>query len=257
MSSYSKFALYYDILTTNIDYKAHADYYEKIIEKYSKGKGILLDLACGTGTLSELMARKGFDVIGVDYSQEMLSIALDKKFDSGLPIQYLCQDMCKLDMYGTIDVTICALDSLNHLDDIKSLKCAIERVSLFCEPNGLFIFDINTIYKHKNILADNTYIYDTEQVYCIWQNAYNDVNNSVDIDLTFFEKQDKTYTRFDESFSEQAYEVEEIKKICEDSGLEVIGIYDYLTENYYTQNSEKVTFITRKVKYNGKDNKNN
>ncbi len=248
MSSYSKFALYYDSLTTNIDYKAHADYYEKLIAKYSTQKGILLDLACGTGTLSELMATKGFDVIGVDYSQEMLSIALDKKFDSGLPIQYLCQDMCELDMYGTIDVTICALDSLNHLADIKSLKRAIERVSLFCEPNGLFIFDMNTIYKHKNILADNTYIYDTEEVYCVWQNSYFEDDNSVDIDLTFFEKQDEVYKRFDESFSEQSYEIDTIKEICESNGLEIIGIYDYLTEIDYRDDSEKVTFITRKVK---------
>ncbi len=106
MSSYHKFAQYYDILTSNIDYQKHADYYDNIISQHMPDKGILLDLACGTGSLSEAMAKKGYDVIGVDLSEEMLSVALDKKFDSGLPIQYLCQDMCKLDMYGTIDVTI-------------------------------------------------------------------------------------------------------------------------------------------------------
>jgi SAM-dependent methyltransferase len=208
----------------------------------------LLDLACGTGTLSEEMARRGFDVIGVDNSEDMLSIALDKKFDSGLPIQYLCQDMCELDMYGTIDVTICALDSLNHLADINSVKRAIERVSLFTNPNGLFIFDINTIYKHKNILGNNTFIYDTDEVFCVWQNTYNEKDNSVLIELNLFEKDEDVYRRFDESFSEKAYDVEMIKQICENAGLELINIYDYMTKNPPRDDSEKLTFITRKVR---------
>lgn len=248
MSSYHKFALYYDILTKNIDYHKHADYYENIILEQMPFKGILLDLACGTGTLSEEMARRGFDVIGVDNSEDMLSIALDKKFDSGLPIQYLCQDMCELDMYGTIDVTICALDSLNHLADINSVKRAIERVSLFTNPNGLFIFDINTIYKHKNILGNNTFIYDTDEVFCVWQNTYNEKDNSVLIELNLFEKDEDVYRRFDESFSEKAYDVEMIKQICENAGLELINIYDYMTKNPPRDDSEKLTFITRKVR---------
>lgn len=248
MSSYNIFARYYDILTSNIDYKSHADYYDSIIMKYQGDRKILLDLACGTGTLSELMSRKGYDVIGVDNSQEMLSVALDKKFDSSLPIQYLCQDMCRLDMYGTIDVTICALDSLNHLPDIVSVERAVKRVSLFCDPEGIFIFDLNTIYKHRNILCNNTYVYDTDDVYCVWQNTLCEKNNSVDIDLTFFEKNKDSYKRYDESFKEQAYEIKDIKNLCERCGLEVIDIYDYLTTNPYTEKSEKVTFVTRKAK---------
>lgn len=248
MSSYHKFALYYDKLTSNIDYHEHADYYENIILEQMPYKGILLDLACGTGTLSEEMARRGFDVIGVDNSEDMLSIALDKKFDSGLPIQYLCQDMCELDMYGTIDVTICALDSLNHLADINSVKRAIKRVSLFSNPNGLFIFDINTIYKHKNILGNNTFIYDTDEVFCVWQNTYNEKDNSVLIELNFFEKDEDVYIRYDESFTEKAYDVGVIKQICENAGLEIINIFDYMTENPPREDSEKLTFVTRKVR---------
>ena len=178
----------------------------------------------------------------------MLSIALDKKFDSGLPIQYLRQDMCRLDMYGTIDVTICALDSINHLPDIKSVKRAIERVSLFLNPNGLFIFDVNTIYKHKNILGDNTFIYDTEEVYCVWQNTFEEKDNTVDIDLNFFEKDNNCYYRFDENFKEIAYDVNRLIDICENAGFEVLGIYDYMTENPPRENSEKITFVARKVR---------
>ncbi len=248
MSSYHKFAQYYDILTSNIDYQKHADYYDNIISQYMPDKGILLDLACGTGSLSEAMAKSGYDVIGVDLSEEMLSIALNKKFDSGLPIQYLCQDMCKLDMYGTIDVTICALDSLNHLPDINSVKRAIERVSLFSNPNGIFVFDINTLYKHKKILGNNTFIYDTDDVYCVWQNTYNDKDNSVLIELNFFEKDSDTYRRFDESFLEKAYDIEQLIDICENAGLEVLSIYDYLTNYPPREDSEKLTVVTRKVR---------
>ncbi len=248
MSSYHKFAQYYDILTSNIDYQKHADYYDNMISQHMPDKGILLDLACGTGSLSEAMAKRGYDVIGVDLSEEMLSIALNKKFDSGLPIQYLCQDMCKLDMYGTIDVTICALDSLNHLPDINSVKRAIERVSLFSNPNGIFVFDINTLYKHKKILGNNTFIYDTDDVYCVWQNTYNDKDKSVLIELNFFEKDSDTYRRFDESFSEKAYDIEQLIDICENAGLEVLSIYDYLTNNPPREDSEKLTVVTRKVR---------
>lgn len=248
MSSYHKFAQYYDILTSNIDYQKHADYYDNMISQYMPDKGILLDLACGTGSLSEAMAKRGYDVIGVDLSEEMLSIALNKKFDSGLPIQYLCQDMCKLDMYGTIDVTICALDSLNHLPDINSVKRAIERVSLFSNPNGIFVFDINTLYKHKKILGNNTFIYDTDDVYCVWQNTYNDKDKSVLIELNFFEKDSDTYRRFDESITEKAYDIEQLMDICENAGLEVLSIYDYLTNNPPREDSEKLTVVTRKVR---------
>lgn len=120
MSGYSAFARYYDELTANIDYKKRGEYFHSIIQRFKTTKeNILLDLACGTGSISEVMAGLGYDVIGVDNSDEMLGIALDKKFDSGLDIQYLCQDMRKLDMFGTVDITVCALDSINHLASIN------------------------------------------------------------------------------------------------------------------------------------------
>jgi len=132
MSHYSAFARYYDELTANINYKKRAEYFNEIIKKFKTTQGnILLDLACGTGSISEEMAKLGYDVIGVDNSDEMLGIALNKKFDSNLHIQYLCQDMRQLDMYGTIDVTICALDSLNHLENINDVKEVLKKVSLF------------------------------------------------------------------------------------------------------------------------------
>ena len=248
MTSYSKFAQFYDTLTKNISYKDRAKYFDTIIEKFGGTRGILLDLACGTGSLSEEFAKLGYDVIGVDSSEEMLNVALDKKFDSELPIQYLHQDMTKLDMFGTIDVTICALDSLNHLSNIDAITKTIERVSLFAELNGLFIFDVNTPFKHKNILANNTFIYDTDEVYCIWQNAYYDKDNRVIINLDFFEKDGAVYHRSDESFSEIAYSQEQLDEILINSGFEILAHYDYDTFNCPNDFSEKIIFVVRKVR---------
>lgn len=249
MSGYGNFAHYYDILTGNISYKDRAAYFDMLIKKHGGKKDLLLDLACGTGSLSEEMCRLGYDVIAVDGSEEMLNEALDKKFDSGLNIQYLCQDMTKLDMFGTIDVTICALDSLNHLPNLDAIKQTINRVSLFCEPGGLFIFDVNTPYKHKNVLGNNTFVYDMEDVYCVWQNTYTEEDNRVEMWLDFFEKQENgSYERYDESFSEIAFDDAVIEKIVAGSGMEIVGKYDYDTTEPTKADSEKIVYVAHKIK---------
>ncbi len=248
MSSYSKFARYYDNLTRNISYKERAEYFDSIIQKYAGKRGILLDLACGTGSLSEEMAKIGYDVIGIDNSEEMLNAALDKKFESGLPIQYLCQDMTKLDMFGTIDVTICALDSLNHLSNLDAVTKTIQRVSLFSEPDGLFIFDVNTQYKHKYILGNNTFVYDTDDVYCVWQNNFYDKDCRVLINLDFFEKSGEAYYRSEESFYEIAYTLSQLDEILINSGFDIVAHYNFDTFNSPIDTSEKIIFVARKVR---------
>ena len=227
MAGYDVFARYYDELTANIDYGKRAAYFKSIIEKFKSTEGgILLDLACGTGSISEEMARLGYDVIGVDYSDEMLGIALDKKFDSGLNIQYLCQDMRKLDMYGTIDITICALDSINHLPDIDSVREVFKKVAFFSEIGGLFIFDVNTLYKHRYVLANNTFTYETENIYCIWENSLVTETDEVRMHLEFFEKEENgLYSRSSDSFSEKAYSEEELEKALSDAGFELVAKY--------------------------------
>lgn len=207
MSGYGPFSYFYDRLTLNISYKDRAEYFDRLIKLHGGRKNLLLDLACGTGSLSEEFAKMGYDVIATDISQEMLNCALDKKFESGLPIQYLCQDMTELDMFGTIDVTICALDSLNHLSSKEDMQKAINKVSLFCEPGGLFIFDVNTPYKHKNILAENTYVYDLDDVYCVWQNSFAGTPDSrVNITLDIFERDDDgRFTRYGEEFFRNSF----------------------------------------------------
>ncbi len=249
MSGYHSFSYFYDKLTSNISYKERAEYFDMLIKKHNGKKNLLLDLACGTGSLCEEFSHMGYDVIGVDASEAMLNEALDKKFDSGLDIQYLCQDMTHLDMFGTIDVTICALDSINHLNSIDDVQKTFDRVSLFCEPDGLFIFDVNMPYKHQYVLADNTFVYDLEDVFCVWQNSFNTESSDyrVDISLDIFGKNENgLYERYYDELSEIAFERSSIETMLVKSGLKVEAVYDYDTLNIPTDKSEKLVFVARK-----------
>ena len=248
-TGYSVFARYYDSLTANIDYKKRASYFHDIISRFKTTEGsILLDLACGTGSISEEMAKIGYDVIGVDYSDEMLGIALDKKFDSGLNIQYLCQDMRRLDLYGSMDVTVCALDSINHLNSISDVKKVFKNVALFSEPDGLFIFDINTLYKHRNILANNTFTYETDRVFCVWENTLVPETDEVKMNLEFFELEENGfYSRSSDSFSEKAYSEESIEALLKECGFELLAKFGDDTFSSPACNSQRIVYAARCV----------
>lgn len=248
MESYNAFANFYDVLTENVNYEYLAQYFDDIIEKNGNGGKLMLDLACGTGSLSLELAKKGYDVVSVDASEEMLSKAMNKAETFGNPI-FLNQTMQNLDLFGTIDVAVCTLDSLNHLKTESDVEKAIERVSLFLNPDGLFIFDVNTLYKHKEILSQNAYVYETDEVYCVWQNQYNNDNFSVNIMLDFFEKKKKgDYIRFSEEFSEQYYDDEFIMETIKKYNLVCINKFDDFTLNAVNEKSQRIVYVCRKEK---------
>ncbi len=250
MSGYSAFARYYDELTANIDYVKRGEYFHSLIKKFGKTDGkILLDLACGTGSISEVMAELGYDVIGVDNSDEMLGIAIEKKFDKGLNIQYLCQDMRKIDMFGTVDVTVCALDSINHLSSLNDVRKVFEGVAFFSEIGGLFIFDVNTLYKHRRILADNTFTYETNNVYCIWENTLDAGTDEVRMHLEFFEREENgMYSRSSDDFSEKAYSEEELEKLLEECGFELLAKYGDDTYEDPADTTQRIVYTARCVR---------
>jgi SAM-dependent methyltransferase len=250
MSGYSAFARYYDELTANIDYKRRGEYFHGIIQRFKTTKeNILLDLACGTGSISEVMSGFGYDVIGVDNSDEMLGIALDKKFVSGADIQYLCQDMRKLDMFGTVDITLCALDSINHLDSFDDVRKVFEGIAFFSEQEGLFIFDVNTPYKHKEILANNTFTYETEHVYCVWENTLDPDTLEVKMELQFFELEENgLYSRSTDGFSEKAYSEESIERLLAECGFELLGKYGDDTLEPPKTNSQRIVYVARCIR---------
>ncbi len=252
MRSYTAFAQYYDALTKNVAYEHRAKMLHQLIETYLPQEmpdSILLDLACGTGSLSEELAKRGWDVIGVDGSMEMLNMALDKKFDSGLPIQYLQQDMRRLDLFGTISVTVCTLDSLNHLPTAADVERVISRVSLFTNPNGLFLFDVNTAYKHRHVLAEQCFVYDLPDAYCVWQNHLDDTapEYPVEIQLDFFEKlENGCYERMTEQFSERIYAPELIKKMLADNGFSLLATLDGDSFAEPQDTTQRLLYIARK-----------
>ncbi len=244
--SYDDFSRYYDLLTDNVEYKKRADYFCRLLSMCGIRDGILLDLGCGTGSMSFEMADRGFDVIGVDSSIGMLNAAQQKMFENGKHILLLNQKMQEIDLYGTVDCAVCVLDGINHLDNGNDVKKTFEKVSLFMNKDGVFAFDVNTIHKHKNILADNAFVFEPEGVFCAWQNNYNFSDNSVEITLDFFEEEDGVYYRASESFTEKAYELDEIKLWLEESGFEVVGIYDDMTTENVRPDSERAVFLAKK-----------
>ena len=181
-------------------------------------------------------------MIGVDMSEDMLSIAREK---SDGKILYLCQNLAELDLYGTVDAAVCTLDSINHIEEENLLK-VFEKISLFMNKGGIFVFDVNTLYKHKYVLADNTFVYDLDDIYCVWQNYFNEDDNSIDIELDFFEKKNELYERHFESLSEFYYSEKQIRDKLEKSGFEVLGIFDNLSFESAKDDSERIIYIARK-----------
>lgn len=244
--SYDIFSRFYDRLTDNVEYERRADYFCSLLSADKKKKGILLDLGCGTGGISIEAAKKGYDVIGVDISVGMLNEARQKAMQADVPLLLLNQSMDEIDLYGTVDFALCVLDGINHLDSAETVKRTFKRVSLFMNPDGIFAFDVNTPYKHKEILGDNAFVYDLDDLYCVWQNSYNEADGSVDISLDFFEEEDGAYYRSTEYITERSYPLEDISKWLEEAGFEVIGIYDDMTLDPVRPDSEKAVFSAKK-----------
>lgn len=253
--SYGIFSSVYDILTENVPYEKIANKICSLLHESRVDGGLLLDLGCGTGTLSFLLENKGFDVIGVDASEDMLMVANEKKYEKGSNTMFLCQNAEDLDLFGTIDCAVSVLDTVNHIDTLEKVKKSFEKVSLFMNMGGIFIFDMNTPYKHENILSNNTFIYDMDEVYCAWQNSYNKEASTTTIDLDFFIKNedDDLYERYSESFCEYAYEPQEILTILENCGFEVINTYDDYSDNLVNTETQRITVVAKKIKTIFKD----
>ncbi|MBE6750156.1 MAG: class I SAM-dependent methyltransferase [Ruminococcaceae bacterium] len=247
MESYSQFAYVYDSLMRDVDYKARAEYLLKLFKKHGKVPTLLLDLACGTGAFSNLFAKKGIEVIGVDKSEDMLSIARKNSAEQGNDVLFLCQRAEQLDLYGTVDGAICCLDSLNHITSLRELKKAMASVSLFLEKDCLFIFDVNTVYKHEKVLADNVFVKENDGVFCVWQNRYDKRKKQTEIMLDFFVEKEGTCERFSESFCERAYTAEEIEKVLKASGFSVEAVYSDMKNTPAKSDDERIIFVAKKL----------
>lgn len=245
--SYSYFAYVYDLLTENVEYSRRADYICSLLSENGINGGLLLDVACGTGSLSFEMSKRGFDVTGVDCSEDMLCEAQRKMTEEGENILFLCQDMRSLDLYGTVDCAVCTLDSLNHLTSEEDLLKAFKSVSLFLEDNGIFIFDMNTLYKHREILNNNSFVYELDDTFCVWQNSLCSDGATVEINLDFFETEDgESYQRYSESFFEKAYESVIVRKLLKQADFAFIAEYKEMTTDAPDEKTERTVFVARR-----------
>ena len=244
--AYETFADYYDKLTANAEYERRAEYILRVLNTHNHQPGLTLDLACGTGSLTLALKKLGVDVYGIDASADMLSVALQKSADEGEQILFLRQKMQNLDLYGTIDTCVCTLDSINHVTDKSVLQKAFQKVSLFMNPGGIFMFDANTVYKHKSVLADNVFVFDTDEVYCVWQNTPME-DNMIGISLDFFIPEGDTYYRVTENFCEKAYTVEELTEMLSSAGFALEAVYGDLTFEKASDTEQRLQFVARKI----------
>lgn len=249
MSYYGDFARFYDKFTSNVDYKARARYFDAVIQKYKPDTELLLDLACGTGSLSFELESLGYDIVAVDNSYEMLSVAAEKRVERQSSVLFLCQEMAELDLFGTIDATVCALDSINHITDENELREVFKKVSLFSNKGAVFVFDVNTIYKHKSVLVNNCFVFEAENTFCIWQNSLDNDGVTVDISLDFFDKdkKSKSYYRYSTDFSERAYKIEFLSQLLSETGFEVKAVFDEDSFLPIRRDSQRAIFVAIKI----------
>ena len=249
---YSAIAEVYDKLNKDIDYAAWADMIEECFARFGNQKPeIVLDLACGTGRMTRELAARGYDMIGIDGSYDMLGEA----YSSGTEgILYLCQDMREFELYGTVGATVCCLDSLNYLLENKDLDKTFSLVHNYSDPDALFIFDMNTPYKFKNVYGDNAYILEDERedgsaIFCGWQNFYDKETKICDFYLSVFEENGEGgYDRSDEHQRERCYEKKEIKGALERCGFELLGVFDGFDFREATDGAERWYFVARAKK---------
>ena len=227
-TQYTSIARLYDRLNTSVDYKRVADFLLEKTAAYSKDKKVpelLLDLACGTGKLTSELARRGYDMTGIDLSEEMLQVALDDARREGLDILYLCQDMREFELYGTVGAVFCCFDSLNYITSPGGLKKVFSLVHNYLDPDGIFIFDMNTEYKFENVYSDNCFVLEEDGVVCVWQNCFNPKTKMCDFYLTFFEERnDGSYVRSDEEQRERCYSRKTVEKYLSDTGFELLEV---------------------------------
>ncbi len=254
MDAYTSFARVYDMFMDNVPYEEWCDYITGLLKEYGISNGLVLDLGCGTGSMTELLAARGFDMIGVDCSEDMLEIALEKRMASGRDILYLQQDMRDLELYGTVRAVVCLCDSINYLLDVQDLETVFRLVNNYLDPGGIFIFDLNTEYKYRELLADRTIAENRDEGSFIWDNYYDEESRINEYDLALFIPAEEAdagkmgegagpdcetgaasgsgtsgeglYRKYQETHFQRAYTLDEIREALERAGMKFLTWYD-------------------------------
>ena len=257
MEAYTGFAAVYDTFMDNVPYSEWGEYIHSMLCKYNVNDGLVLDLGCGTGTMTEILAGYGYDMIGADNSEEMLELAMEKRIQSGHDILYLLQDMREFELYGTVRAVVSVCDSVNYMTDPQDLEKVFRLVNNYLDPGGIFLFDFNTEYKYREVMGDCTIAEDRGECSFIWDNYYYEEERINEYDLTLFvreegqadpEDQDaegQLYRRYTEKHYQRAYTLEEMRQLLEKAGLVYETAYDMDTKEEPRETSERICVIAR------------
>lgn len=243
MEAYTSFAQVYDLFMDNVPYEQWSERIKEVLNEYGIDSGLLLDLGCGTGKLTRLMEQKGYDMIGVDNSFEMLDIAREYANEN---ILYLMQDMREFELYGTVRAIYSACDCVNYILEEEELLEVFSLVNNYLDPKGIFIFDMNTIYKYRELLAENTFAETREEGSFIWENFYDDEDEINEYDLTLYIKEEnERFMRFQETHYQRNYSLEKIKELLQKAGLEFVAAYDDYSHEPVHEESERIVIVAR------------
>ena len=245
MEAYTDFALVYDTLMDNTPYEEWCERVTSILKENGITNDLVLDLGCGTGTLTELLAKKGYDMIGIDLSYEMLARAMEKREQSGLSILYLQQDMREFELYGTVKAVVSVCDSLNYLLEDEEVIETFRLVNNYLDPEGVFVFDFNTVHKYRDVIGDTTIAENREECSFIWENYYHEEECVNEYEVTFFIKEGEFFRRFEETHYQRGYTFEQMQDFLEQAGLVLMSACDSDTQGEVTAESERVCMVAK------------
>ena len=246
MEAYTSFAQVYDTFMDNIPYEEWGEYLTGLLEEYGVKNGLVLELGCGTGSMTEILAAKGYDMIGADNSGEMLEIAMEKRDESGHDILYLLQDMREFELYGTVSAVVSVCDSVNYITEEEELEEVFRLVNNYLDPKGIFIFDFNTKYKYQKVLGDRTIAEKRDECSFIWDNYYYEDEEMNEYELTLFiQEKGNLYRKFEEVHLQRAYTLEQMIRLVKKSGLDFVTAYDAFTREQPTDTSERIYMVAR------------
>ena len=243
--SYTSFAQVYDLFMDNVDYPAWSAYLIELLRDYGIADGLVLDLGCGTGNMTELLSEAGYDMIGVDNSPDMLEIAGEKRAASGHDILYLLQDMRSFELYGTVRAVVSCCDSMNYILEEEELLEVFSLVNNYLDPGGYFLFDLNTRYKYEQ-MGETTIAENREEGSFIWDNYYDPGEEINEYELAIFlPVENGYYQKFEEVHYQRAYDLEKIRELLQRAGMEYVTAYDAFTRHAPGEESERIYVIAR------------
>lgn len=250
MEAYTSFASVYDTFMDNVPYEEWGGYIHSLLCRYGVKDGLVLDLGCGTGTMTEILAGYGYDMIGVDNSGDMLELAMEKRFASGHDILYLLQDMREFELYGTVRAVVSVCDSVNYITEPEELAEVFRLVNNYLDPGGIFLFDFNTEYKYREVMGDCTIAEDRGDCSFIWDNCYYEEEKINEYDLTLFIREGSDdngalYRKYRETHFQRGYTLEEIRELLSSAGLVFQAAYDMDTGEAAWEKSERICVIAR------------